>query len=77
MVKDHIIGYNYGVSYFLHKNLTNRISQQTKELINKCGYDHEISIRVNVESESKILKNYYPHTESGFIEPPAIKQEHP
>jgi len=53
---DFTIGYNYGEFHVSHLNISNKLSQQTKELINGLGPDHEISIRINAESVGEIRK---------------------
>jgi len=53
---DFTIGYNYGGFHVSHLNISNKLSQQTKELINRLGPDHEICIRINAESVGEIRK---------------------
>ena len=51
-----ILGYNYGGFYVSHINPTNKLSRETKELINRIGPEEEISIRTSIEYEGKIKK---------------------
>jgi hypothetical protein len=51
-----ILGYNYGGFYVSHINPTNKLSKETKELINRIGSEEEISIRTTIEYECKIKK---------------------
>jgi len=55
-ITDFTIGYNYGEFYISHLNITNKITAQTREIINRLGPDHEISIMFRVESQGKIQK---------------------
>jgi hypothetical protein len=50
------IGYSYGGFYVSHFNLSNKFTQETKEIIYRLGPDREISIRPIVKAEGNIMK---------------------
>ncbi len=55
-ITDFTVGYNYGGFHVSYPNSTNILSLQIKEVINRIGPDHTISIRFNLEGEGKIKK---------------------
>jgi hypothetical protein len=55
-IKEFTLGYNYGGFHVSHLNPSNKMLFETKEIINRLGPEHEISIRVKVEYEGQITK---------------------
>lgn len=54
-ISEFSIGYNYGGFHVSHLNLTNTLSEKTKQLLMYMGPDHEISIKLTVESQGFIF----------------------
>jgi hypothetical protein len=54
-ITEFTLGYNYGGFHVSYLNPSNFISLETKEIINRLGPEHEISIRVKVEAEEKLM----------------------
>ena len=50
------LGYTYGGFHVTHKNETNKISEETKSILNQLGPDHEISIRTTVRAMGNVRK---------------------
>lgn len=55
-ITEFTLGYNYGGFHVSYLNPSNHILYETKEIINRLGPEHEISIRVKVKSIGKIIK---------------------
>ena len=55
-ITEFTLGYNYGGFHVSYPNPSNHVLFETKEIINRLGPEHEISIRVKVSSEGKITK---------------------
>ena len=55
-ITEFTLGYNYGGFHVSFLNPSNHILFETKEIINRLGPEHEISIRVKVKSIGKIIK---------------------
>jgi len=50
------LGYEYGGYYVEHTNITNRISYETKQIINTLGPAKEIIIKPTVKGEGNLIK---------------------
>ena len=50
------LGYNYGGFHVSQKNHTNKLTAETKIIINRLGPDHDISIKPTVISNGRITK---------------------
>jgi hypothetical protein len=50
------LGYIYGGYYVSHHNPSNKILKSTKDIINQLGPEKELSIKIKVRSEGKIIK---------------------
>jgi hypothetical protein len=55
-IKEFTLGYEYGSYYYEHTNNTNRISYETKQVINTLGPTKEIVIKPIVEGEGGLIK---------------------
>ena len=55
-ITEFTLGYNYGGFHVSYPNPSNHILFETKEIINRLGPEHEISIRVKASSEGEITK---------------------
>lgn len=55
-ITEFTLGYNYGGFHVSFPNPSNHILYETKEIINRLGPEHEISIRVKVNAEGKVMK---------------------
>lgn len=51
-----VLGYTYGGFYISHINPTNRLTTETKRILNQIGPDREISIRLTTISEGMVIK---------------------
>lgn len=55
-ITEFTLGYFYGGFHVSFLNSSNHLLYETKEIINRLGPEHELSIRVKVKSVGKIIK---------------------